>query len=793
MPSYSPGVTLVWQIAAMEAVGGDHESIEREHLFIGLAKAESVLAGLETSDVMAKLGNPEVLQEELRCLGECFRSQSIDIEKARRRARYLVGKGEAQKSDQVSLHRSQACREAFARAAEYAGESSGGIHCLHLLAGLLAQPGVQVAQAIAFGGGDFEKLREAALKDMVGLVLSANPKNTETPTGILGRFGTDLTQLAKDGKIEPLVGRKKELLQLVRILSRKTKNNPILLGEPGVGKTALVRALAQQACRADAPAALKGKRIIELNMGALVGGTKYRGEFEERLTGVIAEVSGKPEIILFVDEIHTMVGAGAAAGGLDAANILKPALSGGSFRCIGSTTNSEYHKYFEHDAALSRRFLPLVVDEPSPEETLRILEELRERYEKHHGVHITSSALRGAVEFSCRYILDRQLPDKALDLLDEACTRVKIGSGVFRTKDDAASAPATITAETIAEVISEQTGIPVARLSAEGRQKLLDMAETLTKRVIGQPEAIEKATRIVTMSQAGLRDPNRPVGVFLFLGPTGVGKTELCRALAEFLFGSEQEMIRMDMSEYKEKHSISRLIGAPPGYVGHEEEGQLTGRLRRKPYSVVLLDEIEKAHPEVCDLFLQLFDDGRLTDSHGKTVDGKNAIFIMTSNAVTSSHGPVRAIGFVSPASSEPAPQVADDDRKKLSEELSQHFRPEFLNRIDEVVLFNPLSAEAIRQIVVNRLDGLAVSMQKREILVEFSQEVVDLIARVGFDPANGARPLARAIDRLVNGPLSQELIGGNVSPGDRLIAVVDGEKVAFHRSSEEFGPDHTV
>ncbi|MGB8258906.1 MAG: ATP-dependent Clp protease ATP-binding subunit [Terracidiphilus sp.] len=776
----SPGVILAWQIAAQEAAAAGHEYIEREHLFIGLAKAESVIEEADQADVAARLADAPGLKDELRHLGDCFRSENIDLEKARRRVRHLIGQGEAKKSSSDVMHRSAACRDAFARAVEMAGEDAPVMHCLHLLAGLLAQPGMLVAQAVAYGGGDFEKLRRAAQKAMTEYAPKPQQKAKTVPATVLARYGVDLTELAREGKIEPLVGRKKELIQLLRSMSRKAKNNPILIGEPGVGKTALVRALAQRIADGQVPSALASKRIVELNMGALVAGTKYRGEFEERLTQIVDEVRNNTEVVLFLDEIHTIVGAGGVAGGLDAANILKPALSSGDLRCIGSTTLAEYRKYFEHDAALSRRFLPLMIEEPSPDEALRILEELRERYETHHGVRIDPSALRAAVDLSCRFVLDRQLPDKALDLLDEACARVKIGSATFRSREDGSLEPPEITAETVAEVISEQTGIPVARLSAEGRSKLQGMAQALARRVVGQSEAIEKVTRMVTMSRAGLRDPNRPVGVFLFVGPTGVGKTELCRALAEFLFGSQREMIRIDMSEYMEKHSISRLIGAPPGYIGHDEEGQLTGKLRTKPYSVVLLDEIEKAHAEVCDLFLQLFDDGRLTDSHGRTVDARNAIFIMTSNAVET----VRPLGFVSPLSPAPAaaPNPAEDERKAIAKDLSRHFRPEFLNRIDEVVLFRPLDAAAIHAIAEKMLARVAESVHGRGIEIEFAPEVVDLVARAGFDPANGARPLARVIDRLVNGPLSAELIGENVVPGDMLIATVQEGVVVFRR-----------
>jgi ATP-dependent Clp protease ATP-binding subunit ClpC len=793
MPGYSPGVILVWKIAAAEAIAARHEFIDREQLFIGLAKALNALDEIDPPDVKEKLAVHEALQNELQGLGDCFRSQTLDLEKACRRARHLAGKGDAPGDGVDMVHRSASCREAFDRAADFAGPGASGIHCLHLLAGLLAQPGVRVAQAIAFGGGDFDKLRDSAIRMLGETVPAVLPKKPQPRAGVLSRFGTDLTQMAEDGKIEPLIGRKKELLQLVRILARKSKNNPILIGEPGVGKTAIVRALAQQACRLDAPAAVEGKRIIELNMGALVGGTKYRGEFEERLTAVIEEVRQRPEVILFIDEIHTVVGAGGASGAMDAANLLKPALSNDDFRCIGATTMYEFRKFFESDAALSRRFLPVVVEEPSAEETLHILEQLRARYEKHHGVHITASAIAAAVEYSCRYIQERHLPDKALDLLDQGCVRVKIGSAVFRSGTNIAEASASVTAETIAEVISEQTGIPVARLTAAGRQRLQGMADTLSERVIGQREAIEKVTRVITMSHADLRDQNRPVGVFLFLGPTGVGKTELCRVLAEFLFGSPSEMIRIDMSEFMEKHSVSRLIGAPPGYLGHDEEGQLTGRLRRKPYSVVLLDEIEKAHPDVLDLFLQLFDEGRLTDSHGKTVNGKNAIFVMTSNAHVVAKGADHGIGFASPAKSAETQHIAEDDRKAAREALGRHFRPEFINRIDEIVVFNPLDAAAIREIVTIRLDALAMSLKKREVLVHFSDEVVDLLARLGFDRANGARALARVIDRVVSGVLSQQLIGGSINPGDDLTAVVEGEEVRFQHNNAQSNHEQTV
>ena len=790
--SYSPGVVLVSQIAALETLSGGHECIEREHLFIGLAKAESTSSELDAGLIESKMGDPQTLKQEMQYLGDCFRDQNVDVEKARRRARHLVGTGNANKGEHKTMHRSLACRDAFARAAEFASQRAIATNSLHLLAGLLAQPGVLVAQSVAFSGGDLEKLREAAMKAMAEYTPPASPAMSSAPAaGVLGMFGVDLTKLASEGKIEPIIGRKKELLQLLRAISRKTKNNPLLLGEPGVGKTALVHALAHRIIAGKVPAGLADTRIVEIKIGAMLAGAKYRGEFEERLTGLIAEAKARPEVILFLDEIHTIVGAGAAVGGLDAANILKPALSSGELRCIGSTTVSEYRKYFERDSALSRRFLPVVVAEPTPEETLNILEGLRERYEKHHGVRIAPSALRTAVEFSVRYIPERHLPDKALDLLDEACVRVKISSTTFHADEEGVEQLAVVSSETVALVIAEQTGIPVARLTSDARQKLQGMQESLSRRVVGQPAAVEKVTRMVTMARAGLRNPNRPLGVLLFVGPTGVGKTELSRALAEFLFGSEREMIRFDMSEFKEKHSASRLIGAPPGYIGHDEEGELTGRLRSKPYSVVLFDEIEKAHPEILDLFLQLFDSARITDSHGRTVDARNAIFIMTCNAVE----PSRRLGFRAAEESLPGPLPSDPEESLnlLIKELGTHFRREFLNRTDEIVLFDPLTAESIRQIANSLLERLAESIRSQGHTVEFTSEAVDLIARKGCDPKNGARPIARAIDRLIAGPLSQELILENIAPGDHLTVGVHDGKLVFLRSTREDDSVHTT
>ncbi len=790
MPEFSPGVLLTWQIAALEATNAHFESIEREHLMLGLAKIEDVLSGDDAAKIAEQLGNAEVLRDEVKRLGECFRKHAVDVVKARRKLRYLIGEGHASELKAEVMHRSDECREAFTQAQAFAEAAHTETHCLHLLAALLQKPGVRIAQAVAYAGGDVQALAKGAAEAMEQFAPALAAKPAAQPKSLLAKFGVDLTQLAQDGKIEPLIGRRKEILQIVRTLSRKTKNNPILLGDPGVGKTALVRALALRISQGNAPPPLVGKKVIELSLSTLVAGTKYRGEFEERITRIIEEAKARPEVILFIDEIHTIVGAGSSEGGLDAANMLKPALASSDLRCIGSTTLTEYRKHFEKDAALARRFQPVMVEEPSAEETLEILSGLRERYEQHHNVKIATSALRAAVDLACRYLPDRRLPDKALDLLDEGCARARIGSVSFRGDAEDLLAPIPVTVDTIAMVVSEWTGIPVTRLSVAEQQKFQNMAQSLAKRVIGQQQAVDQVTRIVAMSRGGLRDPRRPVGVFLFIGPTGVGKTELCRALAEFLFGSDQEMIRLDMSEYKDKSSVSRLIGAPPGYIGHDEEGQLTGKLRRKPYSVVLLDEIEKAHPEIFDLFLQLFDEGRLTDSHGRTVDGKNAIYVMTSNAVVSSPDAAKPIGFV--AEPDGGPLGSADIRQAMLEDLHRFFRPEFLNRIDEIVTFRPLALADLGVIARQMLARVADSLSARNVSFEFDQGVLDWLAKAGYDPANGARPLARVIDRAISGPLSQRLISGEIQPGDHIVAAARDKGIEFTKGTPQDDSDLT-
>lgn len=590
---------------------------------------------------------------------------------------------------------------------------------------------------------------------------------------MLEKYGRDLTQLAREGKLEKVIGRTDEILELVRTLTRKTKNAPLLVGEAGVGKTAIVEGLAIRIISGNITPELIGKRIIELNMASLIAGTKYRGEFEERLVGIIKEASN-PEIILFIDEIHTLVGAGAAEGAIDASNILKPALARGEIRCIGATTIKEYRKYIEKDSALERRFQPITVKEPDIEDAKKILEGLREKYEKHHHVKITNSAIKAAVELSARYLLDRRLPDKAIDLLDRACTRKKVPILSMHGKIPEGISME-VSDEDIAVVLAEWTGLPVKKLTEEEQQRFTHMEDAIQERVIGQNDAVEKVSRRIRMAKAGLLSRNHPVGVFLFLGPTGVGKTELAKALSAFLFGSERVMIRIDMSEYMEKHSISRLIGAPPGYIGHDEEGQLTGALRTKPYSVVLLDEFEKAHHEVFDIFLQVFDEGRLTDSKGRTIDAKNAIFIMTSNIGSEVYfkGPEIPYGV-----------YTENHREEMLRKVKSVFRPEFLNRIDELILFKPLSREDIYKIAQIILESLSSRLKEKGISLQVTQNAIDLICRKGYDPANGARPMQREIERMVVQPLSEKILKDDLTYGDAINIDTVGDEIKLKKEA---------
>jgi len=729
---------------------------------------------------------------------------------------------------------------------------------------------------LLLGQGVSKKALENAISNLRGGE-AVNDANAEESRQALDKYTVDLTKRAEEGKLDPVIGRDDEIRRTVQVLQRRTKNNPVLIGEPGVGKTAIAEGLAQRIINGEVPDGLKGKRLLSLDMGALIAGAKFRGEFEERLKGLLNELSKQEgQIILFIDELHTMVGAGKGEGSMDAGNMLKPALARGELHCVGATTLNEYRQYIEKDAALERRFQKVLVEEPSEEDTIAILRGLKERYEVHHKVAITDGAIIAAAKLSHRYITDRQLPDKAIDLIDEAASRIrmeidskpevldrlerrliqlKVESQALKKEEDEAAKKRLekltediarlereysdleevwasekaevqgsaqiqqkieqsrqeleaarrrgdlsrmaelqygvipdlerslqmvdqhgkaenqllrnkVTEEEIAEVVSKWTGIPVAKMLEGEREKLLKMEDLLHQRVIGQNEAVTAVANAVRRSRAGLSDPNRPSGSFLFLGPTGVGKTELCKALAEFLFDTEEAMVRIDMSEFMEKHSVARLIGAPPGYVGYEEGGYLTEAVRRKPYSVVLLDEVEKAHPDVFNVLLQVLEDGRLTDSHGRTVDFRNTVIVMTSNL----------------GSAQIQELVGDREaqRAAVMDAVSAHFRPEFINRIDEVVVFEPLGREQIAGITEIQLGRLRSRLAERELSIELSPEALDKLIAVGYDPVYGARPLKRAIQRWIENPLAQLILSGKFLPGTPITATVDGEDIVF-------------
>ncbi|AXI80755.1 ATP-dependent Clp protease ATP-binding subunit [Peterkaempfera bronchialis] len=654
------------------------------------------------------------------------------------------------------------------------------------------------------------------------------PPQHGTPN--LDKFGRDLTDLAREDRIDPVIGRDEEIEQTVEVLSRRGKNNPVLIGDAGVGKTAIVEGLAQRIADGEVPATLLGRRVVQLDIPAVVAGTRFRGDFEERLTGIIDEIrSHSEELVVFIDELHTVVGAGSGAegGGMDAGNMLKPALARGELHVIGATTLEEYRRYIEKDAALARRFQPVLVPEPTPEDALQILRGLRDRYEAHHQVRYTDEALLAAVELSDRYLTERFLPDKAIDLMDQAGARVRLRSctkatdvralereaeQLTRDKDQAVAAEqyeratqlrdritelsrriedvrnrpsesqahdrvSKVTSEDIADLVSRQTGIPVSTLTQEEKDRLLNLEAHLHERVIGQDEAVTAVSEAVLRSRAGLADPDRPIGSFLFLGPTGVGKTELARALAEVLFGSEERMVRLDMSEFQEKHTVSRLVGAPPGYVGHEEAGQLTEAVRRHPYALLLLDEVEKAHPDVFHVLLQVLDDGRLTDAQGRTVDFKNTVIVMTSNLGSEAVG---GRGSVLGFGSTEAEADEEARRERILRPLRDHFRPEFLNRIDEIVIFRRLADEQLRQITDLLLEETRRRLRAQDVTIDFTPAAVDWLARRGHQPEYGARPLRRTIQREVDNRLSRLLLDGKLSAGDHVRADVEGDSLTF-------------
>ncbi len=678
-------------------------------------------------------------------------------------------------------------------------------------------------------GGMGEGFPENKMNQASTPPVKRKPKS-KTPT--LDAYSRDLTQDAGEGRLDPVIGREKEIERVLQILSRRTKNNPVLIGDPGVGKTAIVEGLAQRIIEGKVPEILASKRVVALDLSAMVAGTKYRGEFEDRLTKIVNEIKSAGDVIVFIDELHTIVGAGAAEGAIDAANILKPPLARGEFQCVGATTITEYRKHVEKDAALERRFQPIMVDEPSVEESISILKGLRDRYEAHHTVKITDEAIEAAVKLSLRYITDRYLPDKAIDLIDEASARVRLANyvlpealkemehkldEVIKEKEEAINAQeyekaarirdeaqklkeqleherkewvnkrsihvGTVTEEDIVQIVSDWSGIPLVKLAMEESERLADLEGALHKRVIGQNEAVKAIASAVRRARAGLKNPKRPIGSFVFLGPTGVGKTELARALAESMFGSEDAIVRLDMSEYMEKHAVARMIGSPPGYVGYDEGGQLTEKIRRKPYSVILMDEIEKAHPDVFNILLQVLEDGRLTDGQGRTVDFRNTIVIMTSNVGAENIKKRKKVGF------NRAIDEADEYgrmKEMILEQMKHTFRPEFLNRLDEIIVFQSLTEEELREIIELLLQDLKDRTREAGYDLVITPNARDQILKEGYDPAFGARPLKRAIQKLVEDKLSEEIIRKNVKPGDRLEVDVKDQVITINPTNSQ-------
>ena len=756
----------------------------------------------------------------------------ITLEEARNEIIDLVGRGEDEAPAKTLNYtiRSKTVLEMSAREARDLG--SDAIDTEHILLALMRERAGVAAHALVKMGVDLNKAREELLR---ALGRSRKPENApsegngkaeESDTPMLDAYARDLTRAAKNGELDPVIGRAKEIERIVQILSRRTKNNPVLIGEPGVGKSSIVEGLAQKIIDGNIPEILRDKRVVSLDLPGMLAGAKYRGEFEERLKNTMAEIRRTGNVILFIDELHTIVGAGASEGAIDAANILKPLLARGEMQCVGATTLREYHKYIEKDAALERRFQPVMVGEPTKEESVEILMGLRERYENHHKVHITDEAIRAAVMLSDRYISDRFLPDKAIDLIDEAASRVRIRTfaappdmkekekrvaeldeetrqavkdenfekaadlrdqkkRLLKEMEDARrdwelkreERVETVGEEEVAEIVSLWTGIPVTRMTEDEATRLMHMEEILHKRVVGQDEAIKAVARAVRRARAGLKDPNRPIGSFIFLGPTGVGKTELCKALGEALFGDEDSLIRIDMSEYMEKYSVSRMIGSPPGYVGYEEGGQLTEKVRRKPYCILLLDEVEKAHPDVFNILLQILEDGRLTDGQGRIVDFKNCVVVMTSNAGAHAIGRQRAVGFGSAFDDERSYEAM---KESIMGEVKKIFRPEFINRVDEIIVFHSLEQEHIDKIAMLMMDNVARRLKERGIDLEITPEAARTVARAGYDLQYGARPLRRAIQRLVEDALSEEILTGEIQTGEKVRVLPDGDKLEF-------------
>ena len=797
---FSERARRVLSLAQEEAQRFNHNYIGTEHILLGLVR--------ETEGVAARV----------------LSSLEVDLSKVRSAVEFIIGRGEKPAQGEIGLTpRAKKVVELAVDEARRMNHTYIGTE--HLLIGLLREGEGVAAGVLESLGVTLDKVRAEThriLSHSSGSGSQGSRSTSRTPT--LDQLGVDLTVAARSDKLDPVIGREKEIERVVQILSRRTKNNPVLVGEPGVGKTAIVEALAQRIGSGDVPETLQGKRLVTLDMGALVAGTKYRGEFEERLKKVIEEIKSSGNCVLFIDEIHTIVGAGAAEGAVDASNILKPSLARGELQCIGATTLDDYRKYVERDPALERRLQPVRVEEPSNDDTIEILMGIRSRYEDHHKVNITDEAIRSAATLAARFIPDRFLPDKAIDLIDEAGSRVRLRGSVTPTsvkdakesleqvrkeKDEAIASQqyeqaaelrdrelrysdeldtlekewqeglgkdrAVVTEEDIAEVVSMWTGIPVTRLAAEETERLLHMEQELHKRIIGQDEAIVNIAKSVRRARAGLKDPRRPIGVFMFLGPTGVGKTELVRAMAEFMFGNEDAMLRLDMSEFQERHTVARLIGAPPGYVGYDEGGQLTEGVRRKNYCAVLLDEIEKAHPDVFNILLQIFDAGQLTDARGRRVDFRNSILVMTSNLGSDLIKRETTLGFtVKSDDAQTAAASYDRMKDKVMDEVKRFFRPEFLNRIDATVVFHQLDESEILSIVDLMMDQVKKELDEKKIGLEITEEAKKHLGEKGFDPVLGARPLRRLIQNEVEDSLSDEVLGGHLNDGD--VAVVDFE-----------------
>ncbi|MFC1935623.1 ATP-dependent Clp protease ATP-binding subunit [Chloroflexota bacterium] len=806
---FSERARRVLSLAQEEAQRFNHNYIGTEHILLGLVREADGVAARVLSNL------------------------SVELSKVRSAVEFIIGRGERPSPGEVGL--TPRAKKVIELAVDEARRLNHHyIGTEHLLIGLMREGEGVAAGVLESLGVSLDKVRGETSRILSQSVSqgghSAGRSTSRTPT--LDQLGIDLTQLARNDKLDPVVGRHKEIQRVIQILSRRTKNNPVLIGEPGVGKTAIVEGLAQQIVKGDVPESLQRRRVVTLDMGVLVAGTKYRGEFEERLKKVIDEIKSSGNCVLFIDEMHTMVGAGAAEGAVDAANILKPSLARGELQCVGATTLADYRKYVERDPALERRFQPIYVSEATTEETSEILKGIKSRYEQHHQVAITDEAVEAAVQLSARFIPDRFLPDKAIDLVDEAASRVRIRKTtmplsvkevskvlekVSKDKDEALAqqqyeyaaelrqreqtlrekleqlekdwqaeteeqdqGQPVVTAEDIAEVASMWTGIPVTRLAMEESQRLLHMEEVLHQKVVGQDEGITTVAKAVRRARAGLKDPRRPIGAFLFLGPTGVGKTYLVRALSEFMFGSEDSMIRLDMSEYMERHSVARLVGAPPGYIGYDEGGQLTEAIRRKSYSAILLDEIEKAHPDVFNILLQMFDDGHLTDGKGRKVDFRNTIVVMTSNIGSDLIRRDAYLGFAKRGEDvKTSEQSYQRMRGNVLDEVKKFFRPEFLNRIDATVVFHALNKEHILQIVELMLRDVAKQLLEKAVSMEVTQAAKELLAEKGFDPNFGARTLRREIQEQVEDKLSEDLLAGNFGPGDTVrIDVEEGEVV---------------